>query len=159
MKTAIIYVSKTGTTRKCAEKLLEAFKEVTLIDLSTQSCENLNTYDRIIIGSPIRIGMFDKKIKLFITTNTEVLITKKVAYFICCGFSENIKQYFETNIPKELLDSAVLYDSFGGELDITKQKGFDKFIVHMVTKNTDPNKKVEILQDRINHFIQVVTNS
>lgn len=60
--------------------------------------------------------------------NIENLKSKKVAYFICCGFNENWKSYYEQNIPKDLLDTAIIYDTFGGEMDIQKQKGFDKFI-------------------------------
>jgi hypothetical protein len=34
-----------------------------------------------------------------------------------------------------------------------KQKGIDKFIVKMVSKTVDENKKIEILNKNINKFI------
>ena len=79
---------------------------------------------------------------------------KKTAYFICCGFHENWKKYYEENIPKDLLESAITYVSFGGELDLQKQKGFDKWIVKMVSKSIEESKKIEILEENIEKFIQ-----
>ena len=110
--------------------------------------EDIDKYDLIIIGSPIRMGMIDKRVKDF--------ISKNVAYFICCGFNENWKQYYEQNFPKELLDKAITYDSFGGEMNLEKQKGFDKFIVKMVSKNIDKNKEIKIINENINQFIEKV---
>lgn len=116
--------------------------------------EDINQYDLIIIGSPIRMGMIDKRIKKFLLNNRENLKAKKTAYFICCGFHENWKKYYEENIPKDLLESAVVYDSFGGELDIEKQKGFDKWIIKMVSKSIEEDKKIEILEENIDKFIK-----
>jgi menaquinone-dependent protoporphyrinogen oxidase len=62
---------------------------------------------------------------------------------------------FSKNISKDLLESAICYDTFGGEMDINKQKGFDKFIVKMVTKNKD-SKQPEILSDNIEKFAKKI---
>ena len=155
MKILIVYATKTGTTQKCAEILRQQLENTTLVNLKTKEQE-IAEYDCIIIGSPIRIGMIDKSVKQFITKNKELLRTKKVAYFICCGFNDNWKQYYESNIPKELLEEAVTYESFGGELDITKQKGFDKFVVNMVTKNMEQDRETKILEENIEEFIKKI---
>lgn len=102
------------------------------------------------------MGMIDKKIKKFLIRNMETLKSKKVAYFICCGFHENWKSYYEQNIPKDLLDNAIIYDTFGGEMDVQKQKGFDKFITKMVSKKTDKNKEIKILNGNIERFIKLL---
>ncbi len=146
MNTLIIYASKTGTTKKCAKQINRQIKDSKMVNILNQN-EDINIYDLIVIGTPIRMGMIDKKIKKFLISNIEILKTKKVAYFICCGFNENYKSYYEQNIPKDLLDSAIIYDTFGGEMDIQKQKGFDKFITKMVSKNIDKNKEMKILID------------
>lgn len=156
MKTLIVYSSKTGTTEKCAGILGQSLKEVTITNLATMPNQDIHTYDVIIIGSPIRMGMIDKKVKKFISENFNILQNKKVCYFICCGFSENWKQYYEQNFPRELLDNAVTYDTFGGEIDLEKQKGIDKFIVKMVSKSMDKDKTIEILNENINKFIEKV---
>jgi len=74
------------------------------------------------------MSITDKNIKKFLIKNKEELSLKKTAYFMCCGFSDNYQKYFEQNILKELLDCTLIYDTFGGELNLDKQKKFDKFI-------------------------------
>lgn len=157
MKTLIIYASKTGTTEKCAQEINEQLKDSKIVNILNQD-EDINKYDLIVVGTPIRMGMIDNRIKKFLISNIETLKLKKVAYFICCGFSENWKSYYEQNIPKDLLDSAIVYDTFGGEMDIEKQKGFDKFITKMVSKNIDKNKEIKILNENIDRFIKVLDN-
>lgn len=153
MKTLIIYASKTGTTEKCAKEINRKLKDSKIVNILNQN-EDINEYDLIIIGTPIRMGMIDKKIRKFLISNIENLKLKKVAYFICCGFNENWKSYYEQNIPKDLLDTAIIYDTFGGEMDIQKQKGFDKFITKMVSKNIDKSKQIKILNENIDKFIK-----
>ena len=156
MKTLIIYASKTGTTEKCAKQINTQLEDSKMVNILNQD-EDINRYDLIIIGTPIRMGMIDKKIKKLLISNIENLKSKKVAYFICCGFNENWKSYYEQNIPKDLLDTAIIYDTFGGEMDIQKQKGFDKFITKMVSKNIDKNKEIKILNENIDKFIKALS--
>ncbi len=151
MNTLIIYASKTGTTEKCASQINRQLENSKMVNILNQH-EDIDKYDLIIIGTPIRMGMIDKKIKKFLISNIETLKSKKVAYFICCGFSENWKNYYKQNIPKDLLDNAIIYDTFGGEIDMKNQKGLDKFIVKMVSKNIDKNKEIKILKENIERF-------
>lgn len=39
-------------------------------------------------------------------------------------------------------------------MDITRQKGFDKFITKMVSKNIDADKEIKILNENIDRFIK-----
>ena len=155
MNTLIIYASKTGTTKKCANQINKQLKNSKMVNILNQN-EDIDRYDLIVIGTPIRMGMIDKKIKKFLIRNINSLKSKKVAYFICCGFNENWKRYYEQNIPKDLLDNAIIYDTFGGEIDIQKQKGFDKFITKMVSKNIAENKEIKILNENIERFIKLL---
>lgn len=41
-------------------------------------------------------------------------------------------------------------------MDIQKQKGFDKLITKMVSKNIDKNKEIKILNENIDRFIKVL---
>ena len=83
MKTIIIYSTKTGTTKKCANILAQNLKNATTANINTIQNEDIQKYDLIIIGTPIRIGLIDKKIKNFILKNQKILKTKKTAYYIC----------------------------------------------------------------------------
>ena len=68
MKTLIIYASKTGTTQKCAKRIKEQLKDATVVNIDNQK-EDISQYDLIVIGSPIRIGMMDNRIKKFLINN------------------------------------------------------------------------------------------
>ena len=159
MKTIIIYSTKTETTKKCANILAQNLKDAATANINTIQNEDIQKYDLIIIGTPIRIGLIDKKIKNFILKNQKILKTKKTAYYICCAFNENWKQYFEQNIPKEILENAITYNTFGGELNIEKQKGIDKLICKIVTKNMDKTRQIKILNENIQNFINICKNS
>lgn len=153
MKTLIIYASKTGTTEKCAKNIESKLEDAITVNIHDKN-EDITKYDLIIIGTPIRMGMIDKNMKKFLSSNKEYLKSKNTAYFICCGFNENWKKYYEQNISKDLLQKAIIYDTFGGELDIEKQKSFDKFIIKMVSKTLDGNKEIKILDENINKFVR-----
>lgn len=155
MKTVIVYTSKTGTTEKCANIVASKLTNVKMVNLKNEEID-IKDYDLVLIGSPIRMGMIDKSIKKFITDNYNTLLQKKVAYFLCCGFNENWRQYYEQNISKDLLEKAVIYVTFGGEMSLEKQKGIDKFIVKMVAKNIDKNIQIKIIEDNIEEFIKKV---
>jgi len=152
MNKLIIYAGKTGCTEKCAKILEQRLSNATVIDITKEKVD-ISAYDLIIIGSSIRVGKIHKEVKKFINDNQGVLKDKKTAYYICCGFSKNYKQYFEDNIPKELLNAAIVYDTFGGELDITKQKGIDKLIIRIVSKTEEGKKEIKILTGNIDRFI------
>lgn len=150
MKIAILYATKTGTTEKCAVLLAEKLTNTTLIDLK-KNTPNIDSFDCIIIGGSIRMGALHKAAKSFINKNAEILKGKLTAYFICCGSLEKIEEIFTKNISKDLLEASIGYETFGGEMDINNQKGFDKFIVKMVTKDKN-TKKPKILDENIEKF-------
>ena len=63
---------------------------------------------------------------------------------------------YPQNIPKELLEQAIIYTTFGGELNLEKQRGFDKFVMKMITKHFDNNMQIKIIEDNIEEFIKKV---
>lgn len=155
MRKCIVFASKTGTTQKCALRLAKNWEDVAVFDLDKEKVD-LDKYDLIMIGFPIRMGKMHSSVKKFIDSNKEILKEKKVAYFVCCGLAENYMQYFEQNIAKELLDKAILTTTFGGELDIDKQKGFEKLIVKMVSKSIGKDTQVVIVEENIDSFVKKI---
>ncbi len=71
-------------------------------------------------------------------------------------FSQKYEKYYQENFPFDLLESAIIYDTFGGEMEIGKQKGLDRMIVMMVTKRVEEIGKVKVLDENIERFIQKV---
>ncbi len=154
-KILIIYASKSGTTEKCAYKLANILKLVDVVNLSSSQNINLDNYKTIIIGGNIRMGLLSKKVKKFIRENKNKLLNKNTAYFICCGFIENKEQYFQNNFPKDILERAIIYDAFGGEIALDKCNSFDRMIVKTIS-NSKNKLAIEISQERIERFAKII---
>jgi len=94
----------------------------------------LADYDRILIGSYIRMGMFDRKIRALLLKEIAVLREKMLGIFVCCCFTENAQTYFQNNVPPQLLETVQATAALGGELDRKKLHGMDKYVANMVLK-------------------------
>lgn len=84
MRTLIIYASKYGCTKDCAEILESSIKgEVVLINIKNKIPDML-TFDSIIIGGSIYMGKIQRSITNFCKRNKAKLLQKKIGLFICC---------------------------------------------------------------------------
>ena len=68
--------------------------------------------------------------------NESTLAAKRTAYFICCGFPDKKDEVLSLNISEGLRKNALAMECFGGEMDIDRLRGMDKFIAKIVTKAT-----------------------
>lgn len=157
MKVLIAYASKTGTAEKAAKLLGECFADVTLRDLTVGS-PNPKDYDAVIAGGSIRMGTLHKAARLWLIENWDVIKTKKFGCFICNGFIDQAPKLIEQNFSQELLDLAVCVDSFGGEIDLNRMRGLDRFIAKSVMKSMGSKGSMDfipcILTDRIQLFAE-----
>ena len=157
MKVLIAYASKTGTTAKCAKILKALVDDATLCDL-TKERPDLSQYNCVIVGGSIRMGALHKASKNFIIRNKETLMRKKCAFFTCNCFIGQTDAYMKKNIPEELLKKAIVTGSFGGEIPLEAQKGFDKLIMKMVAKRgtRSENAKLHTSSEAINKFAEKI---
>ncbi len=132
MKIAIIYTTKGGTTRECAELLERELKghEVSVSDMKDDP--KLDGFDTIVVGFPIRAARPAKKAKKFIKEHAHILSSKRVAYYMCCGFVDCAEEYAEKALPKELYESALTVTCLGGSLDPQRFNGVDRMVVKAV---------------------------
>lgn len=144
MNILIAYTTKSGVTKECAEQLGSLFSAhaVTLVDLANDEPE-LDAYDLVAIGAPVRYGRMDKRAVQFVKRNGEALKAKKFGLFCCCGFPDAAEECFLRSYPRELLDASVANTAFGGEMDPARVRGFDCFIVKIVLRNIDNNNRNE----------------
>ena len=137
MKILIAYASVTGTTTECV-RLLKYFlqrRKPTVVDL-TQDTPDPSEYDAVIVGGPIRHAKLHPAVKEYIRKYEETLKLKKTGLFIVCGFADEAEEQLLKVYPKELRDAAYDVVSFGGTLDISKQKSWkDKLYVRFM-RNT-----------------------
>ena len=159
MRILIAYAGKTGTTEKCAKRLCEKLTNATTVDLNIQT-PDIDQFDTVIVGGAIRMGQLHKKAKKFIEQNAVRLQTKKTAYFLCCGSEGNSAELFSKNFPKDLLDRAVSYECFGGEMNVENMHGFDKFVAKMAAKASADKKLAppKINDENIAKLIEKILN-
>ncbi len=132
MKIAIIYTTKGGTTRECAE-LLErelAAHEVTVAGM--QENTDLTEFDLVVIGFPIRMAKPCREARKYMKNNAAILAEKKTAYYMCCGFVDCAEEYAEKALPKALRGTELTVTCLGGSLEPQRFKGIDKMIVKAV---------------------------
>ncbi len=160
MKIAVIYHTKNGVTRECAEKLrslLVPRHEVDLFDVRTHS-PSPTDFDVIVLGGCVRMGRLGKELCAYIERNKATLSAKTCAFYFCLGFAGHFEEYAANLLPKDILFSLGVHN-FGGELKPDKLRGFDKFIVKMVRSSiktrdfeendADPTSLPEILPGNI----------
>ncbi len=142
MKIAIIYATKTGTTRECAQilKLRLTGQDVELFDLDSTSPPSLDSFDTVIIGGPIRFGSIHKSVKRYMTDNAAALASKRTAYFVVCGYSDRFDEYCEDNFTAEQRRNALCLANFGGTLKLDRQKNlFMRLLVRFMRNDIIEN--------------------
>jgi menaquinone-dependent protoporphyrinogen oxidase len=145
MKTLIVYSSKYGTTKKCAEILRKQ------VDADIHCCDckaevTIKSYDLIVLGTSVYMGQARKNMKRFIKHHQGLLSTKSVAFFICSKESDDFKQVFS---PLKI-NNTTLKAHFGYELYASKMRGLDKFVTKKISGGL---KDVYELNDlKINDF-------
>lgn len=157
MKILIAYATKSGTTQRAAELLAQKLEErgarCDVRDLRTLT-PSPSEYDAVAAGGSIRIGMLHAKTKKWLAANQAALLQRPLGLFVCrCG-KDDTKALVAAQVGHALSAHAVAVESFGGEMDLEKQKGFDRFVAKMVAGKGE-NSGMEsggILADRIDAF-------
>ncbi len=144
--TAIIYMSKHGTTEKIALQLHKLIDEegVHPIDLKVNKKPDLRKYDKIIIGGSIHAGSIQKKIKDFIKSNMEELMKKEIALFLCCmKDGEEAREQFDNAYPEALRKHALKIEILGGEFLFNKMNFFERAIVRKIAGVEENISKID----------------
>jgi len=135
-KVLIAYASKHGCTEECAKNLAGKMNtEVDLCNLKEKKQIDLNTYDKVILGGSIYAGRIQKEVRDFCSKNESILKEKKLGLYIC-GMSQGdeAKKPLMAAFPQGLLDTALVKESFGGKMEISKMNFMEKKIIKMVAK-------------------------
>lgn len=133
MKTLILYATRHGSTAEAARRIALRLRDCDVKNIASDTY-HLAEYDRVLIGSPIRMGMFDRRIRKLLLKEISVLREKTTGIFVCCCFTENAQTYFQNNVPPQLLETVKATAALGGELDRQKLHGLDKYVANMVLK-------------------------
>lgn len=118
MKTIIVYATKSGASRDCATILADKIQECETYDI-TKNSPSISQADVIILGSGVRMGHMYPPIRKFIKQNLEILLTKRIAIYLCNAYPDNTSKVIHKDIPLELAGRASYIDSVGGILPFT----------------------------------------
>lgn len=155
MKTLIVYGTKRGFTKKCAEILKTNLDgEVTVQNIKENSDINLKIYDNIIIGSPVYMGKIRKEVSDFCNNNKSSLLNKNLGLFIC-GMAEDddLEDELKSCFLEEISNKATAVEFFGGEFNFKKMNFIEKTIIKKVSNTTESQEM--LLTDNIEKFAEI----
>ncbi len=133
MKILIAYASKTGSTREMATMLASCLPnhEVTLTDVAEEQVAP-DGFDYAVLGGPIRMNRMHKAMRKYLTAHAEALAAMPHTLFLCCAFPDQFDHYVGVAFPRVLIDSAEDTVYFGGDLSLSRRRGFEKIICRML---------------------------
>lgn len=157
MKTAIIYYSKHGTTKRVAHLIGENLSgEISYISLKECPNPGIRTYERIILGTSIYAGSPSRKVTQFCNKNQPLLEQKVIGLFICCMNKEQEMAEMHNAFPEYLQRFAIPKAILGGEFLFDKMNFIERFLTKKIAK---ANSSVSRLRyDAIGEFIVQMTN-
>ena len=130
MKVLIIYSTKGGVSKQCAEMLKDRLSgaiQVDVYDIKDAPPSPVG-YDVAVIGGSIRMARIKRSLRTYLKANANTLNSIQTALFLCCGITEDFDDYVKLNFPKKIIPTLGIH-FFGGELKPEKLKGFDKLVV------------------------------
>ena len=142
-KILIAYASKFGTTGEVAEAIGEVLCQAgnTVETKWVKNVKDLNNYDAVIIGSPIRYSRWMPEAKKFVKANQKILQQLPVVYFFTCLFLHklNTKGDLEAKEFSDKLQALVpqvkpvSIGGFAGVLDYSNMCFFSRLMLKAFT--------------------------
>ena len=168
-KTLIIYSTTDGQTIKICNKLAkDSFNNnVKLCSLKEVIREDLNNYNKIIIGASIRYGKHNPSVLEFVRRNINILNKVKTAFFSVNVVARKKEKNTPSTNPyvikfiKQTNWRPTYIGVFAGKVDYPSYKFFDKYIIRFImwlTKGpTDVSKSYEFTNwNEVEKFGEVI---
>lgn len=124
MQTMILYATKSGAARRCAELLAEELPGAVLHDLSAEA-PDIESADAVIIGSGIRNRHLHRTARRFLDANLGTLLRKNVALYLCGYYPDTHRRTIEKDLPAPLRQHALCIASLGGTPPFTTPQDSD----------------------------------
>ena len=152
MKTLILFATKYGATAVIAQKIADKIQGAALHNLKTKGLPSVADYDCVIIGSSVYAGRIRKEARVFLSKNKNLLVEKKLGFFVSGIGASGGDKFLKDNFPADLLQNARAAAFLGGIFDPQKAGSFERFIIKIITKssaciNIIDDKKIEEFAD------------
>jgi menaquinone-dependent protoporphyrinogen IX oxidase len=85
MSTLIVYGSRRGSTRACAELIQQTLGDAAALADVSRKIPDLAAYDRVVIGANAFASRLNKRVMRFVRKHLSELIRKEVHLFVCSG--------------------------------------------------------------------------
>jgi len=110
MSTLIVYGSRYGCSRECAELIREKLGDDEFVIFTRIDCQEpptVSDYDRIIIGGSIRYGKIQRKLRRFIETYRPLLLEREIGLYLCClSRGEDARKLLDRSFPHDVIAHA-----------------------------------------------------
>ena len=116
----IVYGTKYGCTRKCAELLKERLSGEVCLQNAKSYRGSLKEYDAVFIGGSVYMGKIRGEVSHFCRQHSKELLKKRLGLFACCYTPKETEGFLETLFPRELLGHAAYVTAVGGEMHYEK---------------------------------------
>lgn len=121
VSTLIVYASKSGTAKECADIMALRLEDCQVYEASNAPAPD--GWDTIVLGSGVRIGKAYKPLKKYMNKHIEQLENKRIAIYLCNGDTSTFAASLENSIPKSLREHAVVSVCLGGKPPFSKTTG------------------------------------
>ena len=127
MKTLILFESKMGYTKGCADYLNENIEDSVIFDVKSREY-NLMDYDTILIGAPIYQGKIEKKTSRLLKIHKIKLLKRKLGIF-CAGMNQSEFNFaVQESLPPDIFYHAEIVHC-GGKIELKKLTIKEKLII------------------------------
>lgn len=154
MSTLILYATKYGATAQVAQLLADQLVGATVVDLAAAQPADLQSYQRVIIGSPVTAGMIKKEVKAFIQQQGEELASKQLHLFLCGLDPSKQQECFTSNFSTEFLETVKSQHFVGGIFDPQKCGFFSRGIIKKVAGLTEYTDRID--HEEIAQLVELV---
>ena len=160
MKTLIIFATKYGGTRMCAERIAKKLPgETALYCIGEGDMPALSSFDGVIFGTSVYMGQPLKSAKRFLKSHGAELMQKRLGLFLCCvqDVNKSVSDQVEVAFPRRMRDHARVIGALGGVVNFDKLRGFDKFLMNLISGDLRKKAKTNVVSTlndaRIEQFV------
>lgn len=140
MKTVIVYDTKKGCTKKCAEFLHEKLPSSELFNVQTFD-RSFETYDSVILLSPIYIGQVRKGIKKLIEAHHSALLQRPLSIALCGMNKDGLDETIQLSFDEKIREHASIH-LVGGAYYFDKLNFLEKMVVKKIAKVSQSQENI-----------------